>query len=101
LVVNLNCVKGVGEVPPHTPGRMNTLLKNWHMCLYAYLAAAAVAAPIFMKDIELALPFYSAQLFIVVVTAAMSLVFIGLERIVDDLEGPHILRLVGERVHQS
>jgi predicted permease len=80
---------------------MNTLLKNWHLCLFAYVATTVVAAPIFIKDIELALAFYSAQLFIVVVTAVMSLVFIGLERIVDDLEGPHTLRLVGERVHQS
>ena len=80
---------------------MNSLLKNWHLSLFAYLATTAVAAPIFMKDIQLALPFYSAQLFIAVVTAVMSLVFIGLERIMDDLEGPHTLRLVGERVHQS
>lgn len=80
---------------------MNSLLKNWPMSLFAYLATTLVAAPIFMKDIELALPFYSAQLFIAVVTAVMSLVFIGLERIMDDLEGPRILRLVGERVHQN
>lgn len=80
---------------------MNSLLKNWPMSLLTYVAAVVVAAPIFMKHIELALPFYSAQLFIAAVTAVMSLVFIGLERIMDDLEGPHTLRLVGERVHQS
>jgi hypothetical protein len=70
---------------------MNAILKNWQFVCLAYVACALVAAPIYMKDIELALPFYSAQCFIVIVTALFILMGLGLERLLEELEGlrPH------------
>ena len=70
---------------------MNSLLKNWQFVCLAYVASALVAAPIYMKDVELALPFYGAQLFIVGMTSFLILMCLGLERLLDEAEGkrPH------------
>lgn len=80
---------------------MNVLQKSWQMICFSYAAATIIAAPFFMQSTDMALPFYSAQIFIVFFTAFMSLVFLGLDRLMDEIEGPRTLRLVGERVHQN
>jgi predicted permease len=80
---------------------MNTLIKNWQFACLAYVLCALAAAPIYMKDVELALPFYSAQCFIVIMTCALTFMFLGLERILDELDGfqQHVLYV--RRPHQS
>ena len=74
---------------------MNSLLKNWYFICLTYVLSALVAAPIYMKDTALALPFYSAQLFIVGMTGVLILMGIGLERLLDELDG------IEQRPHTS
>lgn len=80
---------------------MNTLIKNWQFACLSYVLCALVAAPIYMKDIELALPFYSAQCFIVIMTCALTFMFLGLERILDELDRNERPTMYLQRPHQS
>lgn len=86
-------LEDIHKSPSLNPFKMNTLLKNWQFICLAYALSALVAAPIYMKEAALAWPFYSAQLFIVVMTSFLVLMGVGLDRLLDEVEG--------QRPHQS
>jgi membrane protein implicated in regulation of membrane protease activity len=68
--------------------KMNSLLSNWQYICLAYVMSALVAGPIFMKEAALAMPFYSAQVFIVFFSTVLVLMGFGVDRILDEMENP-------------
>jgi hypothetical protein len=62
---------------------MNAKVLDWQVICFLYFLSAFVAAPLFMPSPDFALPFYGAQLFIVSFTIILTLVSIGMERLLE------------------
>jgi hypothetical protein len=60
---------------------MNSKILDWQVIVFVYFLCAFIAAPLFMPSPDFALPFYGAQLFIVSFTIILTLVYLGIERL--------------------